>query len=149
MNQSLLVDLQSAMMTLALITPRVLVCLIMLPGFSLRTLTGMARNASAIAIALPAVVVVLAAVLGVAAAAAAHLSCADGARAAAREAALGSSDARVIDVAQHVAGSGASVAIERDTVWVRVEVRRPAVTWFAGTGGPFTATDTATARVEP
>jgi type III secretion protein T len=56
MNQSLLVDLQSAMMTLALITPRVLVCLIMLPGFSLRTLTGMARNASAIAIALPAAV---------------------------------------------------------------------------------------------
>jgi hypothetical protein len=102
-----------------------------------------------LAIALPAVVVVLAAVLGVAAAAATHLSCADGARAAAREAALGSSDAQIVAVAQHVAGSGASVVIDRDAVWVRVEVRRPAVTWFAGTGGPFTATGSATARVEP
>ena len=102
-----------------------------------------------LAIALPTVVVVLVAVLGVAAAAAAHLSCADGARAAAREAALGSSDAQVVAVAQRVAGPEVSVGIERDAAWVRVEVRRPAVAWFAGADGPFTATGSATARVEP
>ncbi|HUX69743.1 MAG TPA: TadE family type IV pilus minor pilin [Cellulomonadaceae bacterium] len=102
-----------------------------------------------LAIALPAVVAVLGAVLGVGAAAAAHLSCADGARAAAREAALGSSDAEVVAVAQHVAGPRATVAINRDAVWVRVEVRRPAVAWFDGIGGPLTATGSATARVEP
>ena len=102
-----------------------------------------------LAIALPAVVAVLVAVLAVGVAAAAHLSCADGARAAAREAALGSADAEVVAVAQHVAGPGATVAINRDAVWVRVEVRRSAVPWFDGAGGPFTATGAATARVEP
>jgi Flp pilus assembly protein TadG len=102
-----------------------------------------------LAIALPVVVAVLAAVLGVGAAAAAHLSCADGARAAAREAALGSSDAEVVAVAQHVAGPGATVTVDRDAAWVRVEVRRPAVAWFDGAGGPLTATGSATARVEP
>lgn len=56
MNQSILVDLHTALISLSLITPRVLVCLMILPGFSVRMLTGMARNAAAIAIALPAAV---------------------------------------------------------------------------------------------
>jgi type III secretion protein T len=54
MPSSLLVDLQSLLLTLALITPRALVCLMILPGFGTRTLTGIMRNAIAIAIALPA-----------------------------------------------------------------------------------------------
>lgn len=55
MPGSLLVDLQTLLMSIALVTPRALVCLIILPGFSLRTLQGMVRNGVAIAIALPAV----------------------------------------------------------------------------------------------
>jgi len=102
-----------------------------------------------LAIALPAVVAVLGAVLAVGTAAAAHLSCADGARAGARQAALGSSDAEVVAVAQRVAGAGAAVAVDHDGVWVRVEVRRSAVGWLDGVGGPLTATGSATAWVEP
>ncbi|RJF96896.1 EscT/YscT/HrcT family type III secretion system export apparatus protein [Noviherbaspirillum cavernae] len=55
MPGSLLVDLQTLLISISLITPRALVCLMILPGFSLRTLTGMARNGVAIAIVLPAV----------------------------------------------------------------------------------------------
>ena len=51
---SLLLDLQAALVTMALVTPRVLVCLVILPGFGLNVLTGMAKNAAAMAIALPA-----------------------------------------------------------------------------------------------
>lgn len=102
-----------------------------------------------LAIALPAVVAVLGAVLAVGAAATAHLACADGARAAARQAALGSSDAEVVTVAKHVAGAGATVTVDHDGVWVRVEVRRPAVGRLGGAGGALTATASATARVEP
>lgn len=54
MPPSLLVDIQTLLVTIALITPRALVCLSILPGFSLRSLTGIMRNAVAIAIALPA-----------------------------------------------------------------------------------------------
>lgn len=54
MQGSLLLDLQALLVTLALITPRVLVCLVILPGFGLNVLTGMARNTAAMAIALPA-----------------------------------------------------------------------------------------------
>lgn len=54
MSPSLLIDIQTLLVTIALITPRALVCLLILPGFGLRTLTGIARNAVAIAIALPA-----------------------------------------------------------------------------------------------
>lgn len=53
MQGSLLVDLQSLFITLALITPRTLVCLTILPGISVRSL-GTMRSAIAIAIALPA-----------------------------------------------------------------------------------------------
>lgn len=54
MSPSLLVDIQAMLVTIALITPRALVCLMILPGFSLRSLTGMMRNAVAIALVLPA-----------------------------------------------------------------------------------------------
>jgi type III secretion protein T len=54
MPGSLLIDLQTLLTTMALITPRTLVCLIILPGFSFRTLTGIARTGAAFAVALPA-----------------------------------------------------------------------------------------------
>jgi len=54
MQASLLLDIQAVLVTMALVTPRVLVCLVILPGFGLNVLTGMARNAAAMAIALPA-----------------------------------------------------------------------------------------------
>lgn len=54
MGASLLLDIQAVLVTMALVTPRVLVCLVILPGFGLNVLTGMARNAAAMAIALPA-----------------------------------------------------------------------------------------------
>jgi type III secretion protein T len=54
LQPSLLMDLQNALVALALSTPRVLVCLVILPGFGLNVLTGMAKNLAAMAIALPA-----------------------------------------------------------------------------------------------
>jgi type III secretion protein T len=54
MPASLLIDLQTLLTTIALITPRTMICLIILPGFSFRTLTGIARTGAAFAIALPA-----------------------------------------------------------------------------------------------
>lgn len=54
MPPSLLVDVQTVLVTLALIAPRVLVCLAILPAFGARTLTGVARNGVGFAIALPA-----------------------------------------------------------------------------------------------
>lgn len=52
----MLIDLKTLLVALALITPRAFVCLAILPGFGTRTLVGIARNAVAMAIALPAVV---------------------------------------------------------------------------------------------
>lgn len=49
-----LIDIQALLVTLALVTPRAIACLIFLPIFGFRTLTGFARNGVAIAIALPA-----------------------------------------------------------------------------------------------
>ncbi|MCA1325657.1 type III secretion system export apparatus subunit SctT [Herbaspirillum sp. alder98] len=54
MPTSLLLDINTVLVTMALVTPRVLVCLVILPGFGLNVLTGMAKNAAAMAIALPA-----------------------------------------------------------------------------------------------
>ncbi|MFJ3044653.1 type III secretion system export apparatus subunit SctT [Herbaspirillum chlorophenolicum] len=54
MPTSLLLDINAVLVTMALVTPRVLVCLVILPGFGLNVLTGMAKNAAAMAIALPA-----------------------------------------------------------------------------------------------
>lgn len=55
MQASLLVDLQTFLIAMALTIPRTAVCLAILPGFSGRTLQGQMRNAVAVAIALPAV----------------------------------------------------------------------------------------------
>lgn len=54
MPSSFLIDIQTLLVTIALITPRTMICLIILPGFSFRTLTGIARTGAAFAIALPA-----------------------------------------------------------------------------------------------
>ncbi|MGH8808096.1 MAG: type III secretion system export apparatus subunit SctT [Noviherbaspirillum sp.] len=54
MPTSLLLDLQTLLVTLALVTPRAVACLTVIPGFSFRTLTGIARSGVALAIALPA-----------------------------------------------------------------------------------------------
>lgn len=56
MPASLLLDIQTLLTSIALITPRAMVCLLVLPGFSFRTLTGIARTGVAFAIALPAIV---------------------------------------------------------------------------------------------
>ncbi|HEY8608150.1 MAG TPA: type III secretion system export apparatus subunit SctT [Noviherbaspirillum sp.] len=56
MPSSFHLDLQALVIALALIAPRVLVCLTILPGLGLSVLTGMAKRAAALAIALPAVV---------------------------------------------------------------------------------------------
>lgn len=55
-SSSALIDLQSALITMSLVVPRVFVCLSILPGFGTRTLTGIAKNGIAFAIALPAAV---------------------------------------------------------------------------------------------
>ncbi|NRR30414.1 type III secretion system export apparatus subunit SctT [Oxalobacteraceae bacterium] len=54
MSPSLLLDMQTLLVTISLIVPRALACLSILPGFSFRTLTGMARTGAALAVALPA-----------------------------------------------------------------------------------------------
>jgi len=54
MPKSLLIDIQTLLITMALVTPRAMVCLAIVPAFSTRTLTGIARNAVAFAMALPA-----------------------------------------------------------------------------------------------
>jgi type III secretion protein T len=56
MHPSLLVDVQNLLITLSLISPRVVVCLSILPAFSFKTLTGLTRGVAALAIALPAAV---------------------------------------------------------------------------------------------
>lgn len=56
MQLELLFDIQAALMAMALVTPRAYVILSILPGFGAKTLTGVARGAVAIAMALPATV---------------------------------------------------------------------------------------------
>lgn len=86
-----------------------------------------------LAVALPAVVLVLVAVLLVAAAGTTHMRVSDAARAGARAAAAGESDARIVEVARHVAGDTVSVAVSRAEPWVTVQVSAPvAGGWFSG-----------------
>lgn len=56
MSSSLLIDLNAFVIAMALVIPRVLVCLQILPGFGLNVLTGIAKKCVAMAIGLPAVV---------------------------------------------------------------------------------------------
>ncbi|UFU03405.1 pilus assembly protein [Ruania suaedae] len=76
-----------------------------------------------LAVLLPAVVLVLVIVLTAAAAGAAHVRCADAARAGARAAALGESPAEVEAIAERLAGGRAQVQVSHQGQWVRVEVR--------------------------
>lgn len=54
MQTPLLLDIQVAAISMALVAPRVIVCLVLLPGFGLNVLTGPARYMAAMGIALPA-----------------------------------------------------------------------------------------------
>lgn len=54
MQSALLLDIQSGALSMALVAPRVIVCLVILPGFGLSVLQGPARYMAAMAIALPA-----------------------------------------------------------------------------------------------
>lgn len=54
MPESLLIDLQTVVLTIALILPRTYVCFVILPGFQFRHLQGISRTAVAFAVALPA-----------------------------------------------------------------------------------------------
>lgn len=54
MSPSILIDIQAVLITLALIAPRAIVCLVILPGTGMKSLSGMVRNAVAIAVVLPA-----------------------------------------------------------------------------------------------
>lgn len=56
MPTSLYLDLNAFIVTMALVTPRVMVCLVIVPGFGLNVLTGIAKKCAALAIALPAAV---------------------------------------------------------------------------------------------
>jgi len=101
-----------------------------------------------LAVVLPAVVLVLAALLVTGSAAATQLRCADAARAGARVAALGESDAHVLDVARRVGGAAVVVAVDRAEPWVEVTVSSPtAGAWF--TAGRLAVSASATAWVEP
>lgn len=99
-----------------------------------------------LAVGLPAVVLLLVAVLTVAAAGIAQLRCADGARAGARAAALGSQEAA--DDARRAAGEGARVAIATAGGWVTVTVSVD-IGGLPFGGGALRASASSAARVEP
>lgn len=101
-----------------------------------------------LALALPAVVLVMAVLLVTAGAATVQLRCAEGARAGARVAALGQSDAEVVAVARRVAGPGAVVDVQREPPWVEVAVSADVPgSWF--TGGRLEISASATGWIEP
>jgi type III secretion protein T len=56
MNSSLLLDIQCGAIAMALIAPRAIVCLLILPGFGVNVLQGAARYLAAAAMVLPAAV---------------------------------------------------------------------------------------------
>lgn len=100
-----------------------------------------------LALGLVAVVLVLAALLVTTAAASTRMRCQDAARTAARAAALGSSEAEVVDAARRLVPA-ARVSVVRDPPWLEVTVSTAVGgAWF--TGGAVTVTGSATAWVEP
>ncbi len=101
-----------------------------------------------LALGLPAVVLALVVVLVVASAAVAQLRCADAARAAARAAALGESDAVVVQVVGELAGDDAAVVVTRSDGWVHVTVSLAVGSGALGLGS-LTASSTASVPVEP
>ena len=108
-----------------------------------------------LALALPAVTVLLAAVLVVGSAGIGQLRCADAARAGARAAALGDSPDRIAQIVHRVAGSDATVEVDRSSAagpdggeWVTVTVARP-VGGERVAHAVLRARASAVARVEP
>ncbi|MGN8244849.1 TadE family type IV pilus minor pilin [Cellulomonas soli] len=99
-----------------------------------------------LAVALPAVAVLLLVVLGAVHAVSVRWECADGARAGARSAALGESDAVVVQTARRAAGGSAAVDVVRDGEWVTVTVARGATGWDSV---PLDVQAHAVARSEP
>ena len=100
-----------------------------------------------VAVVLPVVVVALLVVLTVAAVGVAHLSVLDGARAGARAAALGLTEADAVAAARRVAGATASVDLVVAEGWTRVTVRR-GVGDGSGPLGALGISATAVAAVE-
>jgi hypothetical protein len=101
-----------------------------------------------LAVGLVAVVTVLLLVLAVGAATVARVRCTDAARAGARVAALGESDAQVRATVTRVAGEGSTVAVVRTgDGFVEVRVRAPVT--GRGPAHELQAVATAVARVEP
>lgn len=99
-----------------------------------------------LAVALPAVVLVLAALLVVVVAGVTQIRVVDAARAGARAASAGEDAGQVRDVVARTAGPSAVTTLDAGGVWVSVTVRSPvAGAWFSG---PFTASATASARLE-
>ncbi|MGC0141430.1 MULTISPECIES: TadE family type IV pilus minor pilin [unclassified Pseudactinotalea] len=86
-----------------------------------------------LALCLPAVLLVLLLVVTLGAASVAQLRCTDAARAGARAAALGHSQAEVHRIVADRAGDGAAVRIDAGPEWVRVQVSRPLVSQWWGT----------------
>ncbi|MDR1294027.1 MAG: hypothetical protein LBK59_03570 [Bifidobacteriaceae bacterium] len=81
-----------------------------------------------IAVALPALTVFIAVLLAVGVAVISQVRCAEGARAGAREAALGSPDADIARVVSAVAGERARIAVARTGGMVSVTVTMP-IAW--------------------
>lgn len=101
-----------------------------------------------LAVGMVAVVLVLAVLLVTVAAASARMRCLDAARAGARLAALGETDAEVVALAHRLAGPGAGVLVVRAPPWVEVRVSASVPGgWF--TGGAVGLSASATAWAEP
>lgn len=98
------------------------------------------------AVGLPAVALLLVALLTVASAAIGQTRCTDAARAGARAAALGETDATVTATARRVAGGNATVDVGRTGGWVTVDVSTPVGAWE---GSPLRAHASAVAKEEP
>lgn len=118
------------------------------PPIGGRRLSGDAGTVTAeLALGLVAVVLVLAALLMTTSAASARMRCLDAARTAARVAALGMSDAEVVEAARRVV-PGAQVAVVHDPPWLEVTVTTElGGAWFSG--GAVTVSGTASAWAEP
>lgn len=84
-----------------------------------------------LAMGLPAVLLALVVVLVVASAATAQVRCTDAARAAARAAALGTSEAEIMAVVADLAGPNARVQITQSDEWVEVVVTVPIASAWA------------------
>lgn len=100
-----------------------------------------------LAVGLPVVVLLVALLASLAAAGVTELRCEAAARAGAREAALGSDDARVRSTAERVAHDGSAVEVARAGGWTTVRVS--AGVSFGPWVAPLRVTATAVGKDEP